>query len=180
MWFSNFYWGTETNWIYLVALASYLQVNLGAAIMLRVISLFDPCSLYQLGFRGDIYLPWSVNCSCRAFELFRLDTAPAYLIGLSRPNVLTYLFVFFLQKYKVSGFIIVCVFFSFFVTTFLSPASSDSTLVAIGYLCFDHQGEQRTNPWSPVVPSVSCCHLGVSIWIFCQDVSQRCYGTMMS
>ena len=33
-------------------------------------------------------------------------------------------------------------------------------------LCFDHQGEQRTNPWSPVVPSVSCCHLGVSIWIF--------------
>ena len=99
-------------------LASYLQITLGAAIMLRVISPFDPCSLYQLGFCGDIYLPWSVNCSCRAFELFILDTAPAYLIGLSRPNVLTYLFVFFLQKYKVFGFIIVSVFFSFFVTTF--------------------------------------------------------------
>ena len=64
----------------LVALASYVQVTLGAAIMLRVISLFDPCSLYQLGFRGDIYLPWSVNCSCPTFELFILDTAPATLL----------------------------------------------------------------------------------------------------
>ena len=68
----------KTNWIYLVALALYVQVTLGAAIMLRVISLFDPCSLYQLGFRGDIYLPCSVNCSCRAFELFIPETAPAY------------------------------------------------------------------------------------------------------
>ena len=29
--------------------------------MLRVISLFDPCSLYQMGFRGDIYLLLSVR-----------------------------------------------------------------------------------------------------------------------
>ena len=119
----------KTNWIYLVALALYVQVTLGAAIMLRVISPFDPCSLYQLGFRGDIYLPWSVNCICREFELFILDTASAYLIGLSRPNVLTYRFVFFLQ--------ILLSLFLFFLChnflTFLGPASSDSTLVAIGY-----------------------------------------------
>ena len=179
MWFSNFHWGI--NWLNLPGCARFVLTSyIGCCY--NVTSNFSIWFVFlvSVGFRGDIYLPWSVNCSCRAFELFILDTAPAYLIGLSRPNVLTYLFVFFLQKYKVSGFIIVCVFFSFFVTTFLSPASSDSTLVAIGYLCFDHQGEQRTNPWSPVVPSVSCCHLGVSIWIFCQDVSQRCYGTMMS
>ena len=84
--FSLRYKLTEFTWLRSLRT---LQVTLGAAIMLRVISLFDPCSLYQLGFRGDIYLPWSVNCSCRAFELFILDTAPAYLIGLSRPNVLT-------------------------------------------------------------------------------------------
>ena len=123
-------------------------------------------SLYQLRFRGDIYLPWSVNCSCRAFELFIRDTAPAYLIGVSRTNVLTYLFVFFLQKYKVFGFNIVSVFFSFSVTTSNFLKSSFLRQHPCSYwlpLCFDHQGEQRTNPWSPVVPSVSCCHLGVSI-----------------
>ena len=103
--------------------------------MSRVISLFDPCSLYQLGFRGDIYLPWSVSCSCRAFELFILDTAPAYLIKLSRANVLTYRFL----SPKIQGiWFYYCLCFLFFLChnflTFLSPASSDSTLVAIGYL----------------------------------------------
>ena len=128
--------------------------------MLRVISLFDPCSLYQLGFRGDIYLPWSVNCSCRAFELFILDTAPAYLIELPRANVLTYLFVFFLQKYKVFGFIIVSVSFLFLsqLSNFLK--SSFPRQHPCSYwlpLCFDHQGEQRTNPCRVV----SCGPFGV-------------------
>ena len=147
-------------------LASYLQITLGAAIMLRVISPFDPCSSYQLGFRGDIYLPWSVNCSCWAFELFILDTAPAYLIGLSRPNVLTYLSFSFFKNTRY--LVLLLSMFSFLSLSQRSNFLKSSFLRQhpCSYwlpLCFDHQGEQRTNPWSHVVPSVSCCHLGVSI-----------------
>ena len=56
--------------------------------------------------------------------------------------------------------------------TFLIPAFSDSTLVAMGYLF-------ATIPKasSALIPGFRC-YLGVSIWFFFLDVSQRCHDKL--
>ena len=120
-----------------------------------------PCISWD--FAATISFSWSVNCSSRlALKLFILDTTPAYIIGLSCPNFLLIFSFFFLQQYKVFGFIFVSDFFSFLcnnVLTFLSQHPCSYWLP----ICFDPQGEHRTIPGFPVVPLVSCCYLGVSI-----------------
>ena len=101
-------------------LTLYAQVTSGA--YCKVTSNFSvnlisgPC--IGSDFAATIFFSWSVDCSSRAFELFTIGTTPAYLIRLSCPNFLTYLFLFFLQEYKVFGFITVSLFS--FLSLFLS------------------------------------------------------------
>ena len=124
-----------------------------------------PCISWD--FAATISFSWSVNCSSLALKLFILDTTKAYLIGLSCPNFFYIPFLFFLQEYKVFGFIVVSLisFFSmsqlsnFLKSSFLTQHPCSSWLP----ICFDPQGGQRTIPGSPVVPLVTCCYLGVSI-----------------
>ena len=135
---SNFHWGI--NWIYQVVLALYKQVTSCACY--KVTSNFSIWSVvlvtYQLGFRGDyFFFSLSVNCGSRAFTSFILDISLASLIGLSCCPIFFLFFSFsFFNNARCLVLLLCLCFLSFLCQnflTFFSPASSDSTLVAMGY-----------------------------------------------
>ena len=110
------------------------------AMMLRVIFQFDPWSLYQLGFRSDHFLLVECQLQQSCVEVIHTRHNYGVLDWIVMSEFFYIPFLFFLQEYKVFGFIVVSL-ISFFsmsqlsnFLTFLSQASSHSTLVAIGYL----------------------------------------------
>ena len=126
--------------IFQVVLALYEQVTSCACY--KVTSNFSVWSVvlvtYQLGFRGDyFFFSLSVNCGSWAFKSFILDTSPTYLIGLSCCPIFFLFFIFLSLTMQGDWFYYCLCFLSFLCQNFLiffSPASLDSTLIAMGYL----------------------------------------------
>ena len=110
------------------------------AMRLRVIFQIDPWSLYQLGFRSDHFLLVECQLQQSCVEVIHTRHNYGVLDWIVMSEFFYIPFLFFLQEYKVFGFIVVSL-ISFFsmsqlsnFLTFLSQASLHSTLVAIGYL----------------------------------------------
>ena len=82
------------------------------AMRLRVIFQIDPWSLYQLGFRSDHFL--LVECQLQessGVEVIYTRHNYCVLSWIAISEFFTYLFLFFLQQYKVFGLIFVCLIF---------------------------------------------------------------------
>ena len=119
---------------YLVVLASYVQISSGACYEVTSNSSIWSMVLVSVRISQRSFL--LMECSL-ALKLFILDTTTAYLIGLSCPNFFTYLSLSFFEN-TMCLVLLLCLWFLSFLChnflTFLSQTSSDSTLVAIGYL----------------------------------------------
>ena len=128
-----------------------------------------PCISWD--FAATISFSWSTNCSSLALKLFILDTTTAYLIGLSCPNFFTHLSFSFFNNTRCLVLLLCLWFLSFLChnfLTFLSEASSHSTLVAIGYLFVSIPKAS-----SPLSLLFSCFYLNFLVRIVVSGVTAR-------